>query len=159
MSNTTRASNARSSNGRFAKKQTVIDAESIESAEPPDVGAKFAAFNQLFGLPPDFVIPRFPIAGFITNIAVCALGGYAAGYLASYLAVGCLVLSGSAFLAICVYVLGLVAGILAAMRAGAIAGRYVSTGQFENDYQSAKGWVVGKARSIGGLFRRNTVEA
>lgn len=156
MSNTTRTSNARSSNGRFAKKQTVVDVESVES---PSVDAKFAAFTQFFGMAPDFVVPRFPIAGFITNIAVCAIGGYAAGYLATYLAVGCLVLSGSAFLAICVYVLGLIAGCLTAMRAGAIAGRYVSTGQFEDDYQSAKGWVVGKVRSIGGLFRRNPVEA
>ena len=141
---------ARTANGRFAKTQTaqVTDAVIIEDNE------RFTAFKEMFGFDAPLPTARYPIAGFVMNLVVCAIGGYAAGYFATYVGVASVVMSGIAFIGICAYVLAMVIGFVATMRAGAVVGKYIAYGQFEDDYQAAKGWVCEKASSLGNLFRR-----
>ena len=160
MSDTNNNARARNASGRFAKKDTVvIDVDSKET-ESSAFSDRFTSFEHLFA---NIEMPRRPLAGLIVNIVVAGIGGYCTGILAGYIAVGAAVLTGSAFIAMCMYVLALVVGIIASARAGAMVGRYVAMGQFEDDYQVAKGWVGdklgGAVTKLGGLFRRNTEEA
>lgn len=83
------------------------------------------------------------IAGSVTMVIVSILGSYSAIQVASYVAVGAAMLTGSAFiafaLAMIVAVLGFVAALIAASRASA----YVASGQLEKNLVSAKNYVTG----------------
>lgn len=156
MNTNTAHARARNTNGRFAKKESIVDTDDIKDTD--EINARYSAFKEMFGVLEDDQ-QRRPIWGAIVNIVVSFIGGFAAGYIATVLAIACALLTGSVFLAYCVYVLSIIAGLIAAMRAGAAAGAYVAYGKFESDYQAAKGWVKGKAEHVssylGSMFNRN----
>ena len=122
-----------------------------------DVGAEredetFSAFSSMFN--EAFAI-KHPWAGTIVNLVTFAFGAYTGVQAAMWLGFMVTVMTTSAFLGGLITFLVALVSIVQSLRLGAAAGRYVSTGQFEEDYQSAKTWVSGKLS----FFKRNTAEA
>lgn len=122
-----------------------------------DVSAKhedetFSAFSQMFS---EAFAVKYPWAGTIVNLVTFAFGAYTGVQAAMWLGFMVTVMTTSAFLGGLITFLVALVSIVQSLRLGAAAGRYVSTGQFEEDYQSAKTWVSSKLS----FFKRNTVEA
>ena len=86
---------------------------------------------------------RYPTAGVIVNLATSAFGVYSGLQVAGYIAFAALLMTGSAFIAFIVGLFSAVVAIVYSLRAGAMAGRWIATGQFEYDYQRAKSTVLG----------------
>lgn len=122
-----------------------------------DVSAKhedetFSAFSQMFN---EALAIKYPWAGTIVNLATFAFGAYTGVQVAMWLGLMTTVLTTSAFLGGLITFLVALISIIQSLRAGAAVGRYVSTGAFEEDYQSAKNWVSDKLS----FFKREPKEA
>lgn len=116
-----------------------------------DVSAKhedetFSAFSSMFN--EAFAI-KHPWLGTIANLVTFAFGAYTGVQAAMWLGFMVTVMTTSAFLGGLITFLVALVSIVQSLRAGAAVGRYVSTGQFEEDYQSAKTWVSGKLSWFG----------
>lgn len=122
-----------------------------------DVSAKhedetFSAYSNMFS---EALAIKYPWLGTIANLSVFALGAYSGVQVAMWLGLLATVMTTSAFLGGLITFLIALVSIIQSLRAGAAVGRYVSTGQFEEDYQDAKAWVSSKLS----FFKRNTAEA
>lgn len=126
----------RDAKGRFTRKATIVD-ETIEQE-------RMAAFEELF----EELAGKYPVAGFIVNLAVSTLGLMAAYHVAIALFIGTILYTGSLFFAFLLAMLAAVIGAIQALRLGVKVAWYVASGRFETDYQNAKNWLTGK-------FRRN----
>lgn len=102
-----------------------------------DVEAKFAEAHI------EACRAEHPLAGAVVNLITSAVGIYAGVQASAYIGFAALVMTGSAFLGMLIAFIACVVSMIQALRAGAAAGKYISTGQFEHDYQRAKGWVKG----------------
>lgn len=134
----------RDSKGRFTRKPTVIEAEVGMDDE------RYAAFEALF----EDLGMKYPAAGVIVHIAVSTAGMVVGYHVAAALALGTLLFSGSSLVSFLIGMLAFVWGCIEALRTGAIAARYVASGQFEEDYQRAKGWALNKVRNIGAFGKK-----
>lgn len=99
------------------------------------------------------------LISFIVNVAICAVGSYAAGCIAGALGVAAMLLSGSTFLAYCVYFIVIIAGIVASMLAGSKVAQYIAFGKVDQDYARAKSWISSKfgRKSPGGELEEDYV--
>ena len=88
------------------------------------------------------------VASFVVGLGI----GLLAAPVINALAVATLLVSGSAFLATLVYIIGFIITGVAAYFAGGVVGNYVNSGKAEAHYEGAKRWVTG-------LFGRKTVGA
>lgn len=89
------------------------------------------------------VLVGFAVA-FITGFA----GAYATSSLASYVAVGALILSGSAFLSLLAMVLTYVIGIYLTLKVSSRVATWVASGTISEDAASAKTWLSDKFSSM-----------
>ena len=121
----------RNSRGQFTRKAT--------AAENTD--AKYEDFRSLFE---EFGVLKYPLAGAVVNLDVTRFGVYGGDVTAAWLGLGALILSGSGFLSMVIAIVSGLVFAIHAFRAGAAAGKYVATGQFEDDYQRAKSWLSSK---------------
>lgn len=122
-----------------------------------DVSAKredetFSAFSNMFN---EALAIKYPWLGTIVNLTTFAFGAYSGVQVAMWLGLMTTVLTTSAFLGGLITFLIALISIIQSLRAGAVVGRYVSTGQFEEDYQDAKAWVSSKLS----FFKREPKEA
>lgn len=86
---------------------------------------------------------RQMIAGSITMVIVSVMGTYSAIQIASYVAIGAALLTGSAFIAFLLSLLVVVAGIYAALIAASRASAYVASGKLEEHAARAKNYITG----------------
>lgn len=140
MANRTNTKSASASAASKAKPTIVEDVSATHEDET------FSAFSQMFS--EAFAI-KYPWLGVIVNLSVFALGAYSGVQVAMWLGLMVTVMTTSAFLGGLVTFLVALTTIIQSLRAGAAVGRYVSTGQFEDDYQSAKDWVSSKLSWFG----------
>lgn len=142
MATRTNKSTAESNRARAQAKPTarVIDDAEIKAEET------FSAYSQMFG---EALAIKYPWLGTIANLSVFALGAYSGVQVAMWLGLLATVMTTSAFLGGLITFLVALISIIQSLRAGAAVGRYVSTGQFEEDYQSAKTWVSSKLSWFG----------
>lgn len=127
------STSTRNSKGQFVK-TAVSDAVNSMVDETTD-GFDYSSL--------DLITVKYPIVGAIVNLLVTGTSLYTTWQFTSYIVVAATMMTGSGFLA---FLLGMIAGIISivySLRAGAIAGRWIATGQFETDFQSAKTTVVG----------------
>lgn len=136
----------RDTKGRFTRKPTVIDTV-VEVGTDDE---RYAAFKALF----EDLDMKYPMAGFIVHLAVSAAGLVAGYHVAAALSLGTMLFSGSQLLSFLIGMLAFVWSCIEALRAGAIAARYVASGRFEDDYQRAKGWTLDKVRNIGAFGKK-----
>lgn len=132
-------------------KPTIVEDVKAQSAESC-ADETFSAYASMFG---DALAIKYPWLGVIVNLSVFAFGAYTGVQVAMWLGLMATVLTTSAFLGGLITFIVALISIVQSLRAGAAVGRYVSTGQFEDDYQSAKTWVSSKMS----FFKRNAVEA
>lgn len=116
------------------------------------VEESYGAYSQMFN---EALAIKYPWLGTIANLSVFALGAYSGVQVAMWLGLLATVMTTSAFLGGLITFLVALVSIIQSLRAGAAVGRYVSTGQFEEDYQLAKTWVSGKLS----FFKREPKEA
>lgn len=86
---------------------------------------------------------RQMIAGSITMVIVSVMGSYSAIQVASYVAVGAALLTGSAFIAFLLSLIVVVVGIYAALITASRASAYVASGKLEEHAVRAKNYVTG----------------
>ncbi len=127
----------RNSRGQFTRKQTTdtidVDAKHVED--------KFSDFESLFA---EFGVLRYPLAGALTNVVASVFGIYGAVVTAAWIGLGALLLTGSGFVSFLITIVTAFVLAIEALRFGAVAGKYVATGKFEDDYQRARGWLASK---------------
>ena len=123
-----------------ATKPTIVEDGKAQSAESC-ADETFSAYSEMFN---EALAIKHPWMGTIVNLSVFAFGAYTGVQAAMWLGFMATVLTTSAFIGgLITFIVALIA-IVQSLRLGAAAGRYVSTGQFEEDYQSAKTWVGDK---------------
>lgn len=86
---------------------------------------------------------RRMLASSVTMLAVTALGAYSAASIASYIAVGAALLTGSAFIA---FLLATIVGVISiyyTLITASKAAEYVGSGKLEEHCVAAKNWVTG----------------
>lgn len=79
-----------------------------------------------------------------TSFLVGVAGAYATSALASYVAVGALVLTGSAFLALIAMILTYVVGIYLTLKVTARIGVWIASGNVKSDAVAVKNWATDK---------------
>lgn len=141
----------------MATRSTKSTASKVKPTIVEDVNVKredeaFSAYASMFG---EALAIKYPWLGTIVNLSVFALGAYSGVQVAMWLGLLATVMTTSAFLGGLITFLVALVSIIQSLRAGAAVGRYVSTGAFEEDYQSAKTWVSGKLS----FFKREPKEA
>lgn len=141
----------------MATRSTKSTASKVKPTIVEDVNAKredeaFSAYASMFG---EALAIKYPWLGTIANLSVFALGAYSGVQVAMWLGLLATVMTTSAFLGGLITFLIALVSIIQSLRAGAAVGRYVSTGQFEEDYQDAKAWVSSKLS----FFKREPKEA
>lgn len=129
---------ARNSRGQFTRKQTVSDIIDVDAKHVDD---RYSDFESLFA---EFGVLRYPLAGALTNVITSAFGIYGGIVTAAWIGLGALLLTGSGFISFLITIVTAFVLAIEALRFGAVAGKYVATGQFEDDYQRAKGWLASK---------------
>jgi hypothetical protein len=123
---------ARNNKGQFARAQTIdIEADVIDE--------RYESFAQMFA---EFGVLKYPIAGAIVNVVTTCLGFYAGMHVAAWIGIAAILTTGSAFLGMVIAFIGGFIAVIQALRMGAVAGSYIATGKFEDDYQSVKGWLT-----------------
>ena len=80
----------------------------------------------------------------VTQFFVVGAGSYAAAEISASLALVAMTMTSSAFLAYMVMFLTMALAICAALLAGAKVGKYIATGQLDDDAKRAKRWVIEK---------------
>lgn len=134
------ATRTNKSTAKPAATARVVDDAEIKSEET------FSAYASMFG---EALAIKYPWLGTIANLSVFALGAYSGVQVAMWLGLLATVMTTSAFLGGLITFLVALVSIIQSLRAGAAVGRYVSTGAFEEDYQSAKTWVSSKLSWFG----------
>ena len=129
------ATRSTKSTAKPAATARVIDDAEVKAEET------FSAYASMFG---EALAIKYPWLGTIANLSVFALGAYSGVQVAMWLGLLATVMTTSAFLGGLITFLIALVSIIQSLRAGAAVGRYVSTGQFEEDYQDAKAWVSSK---------------
>lgn len=84
----------------------------------------------------------------VTQFIVVGAGSYAAAEVASTLALAAMTMTSSAFLAYMVMFLTAALAICTTLLVGAKIGKYIATGQLDDDAKRAKRWVTQKLRVI-----------
>lgn len=132
----------RNPKGQFARKQTLVD-------DTVDVDAKYTQFSDLFE---EFGQIKYPFAGVLVNLVTSAFGIYAGMHTAAWIGVAALLVTGSTFLGmLTAFIAGFIFAIQS-LRAGAYVGKYVATGEFEEHYQQARGWISDKLSGLNKKF-------
>lgn len=140
-------------------RKTSISQAAAQTAHNEDASyedQRAAFFAGMFGSMPT---GKRLIVSFIANVAVCAVGSYAAGCVAGALGVAAMLLTGSTFLAYCIYFIVMIAGIVASMLAGSKVAQYIALGKVDQDYARAKSWIASKIgrKSPGGELEEDYV--
>lgn len=124
-------------------KSTVTDVPYVETVQPMAAEATF--FERLradLGVNPQVTWQRAAI-GWVTSLLVCGVLGYLAGYILAYITIAALLLSGSAFIAMLIYVLGMIAIFYMGYRVGPVVYLAVIDKSVDRAFDTAKSWVSG----------------
>ncbi len=87
------------------------------------------------------------IISIVANLAVCALGIVSALYLANWLAMVAMTLGIGAFISTVIWCFVYMIGVVASIYAGAVAARYVASGQAATHMEAAGRWIKSKFTS------------
>jgi hypothetical protein len=149
----------KSTTPRMAKK--TAQAKAVEQVAPPPLGddadTSFANFTEMFA---DFKLPsgRRMAVSVVTQFIVLGTGVYSGVQLGAVLAVGAMVLTGSAFLSFLLGFVTLALGVYTSLIAAARIGKYIALGEIDNDIKTAKAWVSGKWSSVKSHFASSNEE-
>ncbi len=138
----------RSTKSTPAQTATAQAAEQVTQAAPEQIiDEEISLFDMMrnVGASIGVEIPtgRQMIAGSVTMVIVSAMGTYSAIQIASYVAIGAALLTGSAFIAFLLSLIVVVVGIYAALIAASRASAYVASGKLEAQAVRAKNFVTG----------------
>jgi len=156
-------SSTKSAAPRTVKKTAT--AKAVEHVVPPreddeaDVQSAFEKFSDMFdGL--GFKIPsgRRMAVSVVTQFLVLGTGIYSGVQLGAVLAVGAMVLTGSAFLSFLLGFVTLALGVYTSLIAAARIGKYIALGEIDNDIKTAKAWVSSKWSSVKSRFASSNEE-
>jgi hypothetical protein len=140
----TRTKATKTQTAQAAEKITpVIDTKDEQSTM--DMLRNFAAMSGI-----EIPSGRRMLASSVTMLAVTALGAYSTASIASYIAVGAAVLTGSAFIAFLLATVVAVISIYYTLITASRAAEYVGSGKLEEHCVAAKGYIIG-------LFATKTV--
>jgi hypothetical protein len=145
-------------------KPTVVDeptvAETVATPEPKLHETASAYFDRMMKAIDDFAEAsgapsrnRLILGWFVSTFGAMLIG-YGLGTLLSYAIIGALVLTGSAFLATMIYVLGMVAAIYASWNAGQWISNYIVTKEIDADYARVKLAAAGPIGFVKSFFVR-----
>ena len=128
---------------RNTKTQT---AQAIPEVELPEVEFSSVEFIKSMASMAGIELPtgRQVLVGFAVAVVVGFAGAYATSSLASYIAMGALVLSGSAFLSLLMMVITYVIGIYVTFKATAKFSTWIASGSVKDDMSNAKNWITSK---------------
>lgn len=132
---------------RTAKTSNTVKPTIIDMPDAPETEFSFRDFAASMG----FEMPsgRLLLAGLAVQVVVGFVTGYAATQLVSYVMVGALLLSGSAFLALLAAVITAVITAYLSIVAVSRSGAYITSGKLEEHAVAAKNWITG-------LFKNNS---
>lgn len=99
------------------------------------------------------------LAAFAVSLVTGLVTGYVAGVLIDLAVTGVLLLTGSGFLALLVWIIGFVLTIAAAAKLGGITGAAVMNGSVDRAYESTKSAVTDTCNRVASWFGRKTVVA
>jgi hypothetical protein len=145
----------------------VIKGEETQRAEAPRAGDQdarteqngthyaYAAYCEALGVEVTPVITfKNMIAGFIASVCAMVLG-YAVGMqLSDLLAYGVFLLTGWAYLALAVWVIGCVITLIMSIYAGGRVAKYIGTGEYANDMARVGSWFKSKFTSSSDAIKR-----
>jgi len=92
------------------------------------------------------------LVAWFSGLIVAFISGAIGGVLLDMLIQGALLLTGSAFLAMLIYVIGLVITIYAGMKLGQAAYRYIADERIDAHYRFGKTWLAYKGTQVKSLF-------
>ena len=125
---------------RNKTKPTIVDVPFVETMEPA-APTFFERTCADLGLDPVLGWKRVLISSAVSMLA-SAGAGYILGTLTGYMALGALLLSGSAFLALMVYVLGIVVSFYAGYRVGPLVYLACVDKRVDSAFATARGWFT-----------------
>lgn len=117
-------------------KATVVDTPATDASE-------FSYAEMMASLGIEIPSGKQMIAATVTGLATAVLGIYGGVQIAGYVAVGAMLLTGSAFLSFITMTLVAVIAIYSSLIAASRAAAYVASGNLEGDLSRAKNWVTG----------------
>lgn len=134
-------------------KATITEQPFVETVAPESVATEeskiedlTAAFEACFGTAKMPSIKRLLIA-FVLTIAVSLGAGYLIGFVLEYLVIGALMLTGSAFLGIMIYIFGIFFGMYAGGKIGGFIYNSVVNERIDAAYGKAKDYTLGYYQS------------
>lgn len=133
--------NTKADEAKLKAKATVIDNDTGEVHE--SAWTRFAAAqDELFA---ELGVPsgKRLLAATVVALAAGAGVGWLAGWVVSALTLGVLILTGSVFLGLTIYILGLIVAMALGAVAGKFAADYVTTGKIDEHARAVKGWFKG----------------
>ena len=128
---------------RNTKTQTAAAAEQTLGAQPEEQGFYATVREYAKNMGVELPSGRMLLAGTVVQIVTSVIGGISAVQFSGYIALGVLMLTGSAFISMLCAILIAVAGIVAALVAGSRAGAYVASGGVERDVKRVGNFVRG----------------
>ena len=152
----------KSTTPRMAKK--TAQAKAVEQVAPPvdpidpeTANDEFASWQSFMS---DFKLPsgRRMLCSVVVQFIVLGTGVYSGVQLGAVLAVGAMVLTGSAFLSFLLGFVTLALGVYTSLIAAARIGKYIALGEIDDDIKTAKAWVSGKWSSVKSHFASSNEE-
>lgn len=98
------------------------------------------------------------IIGLVAGLVMGGVTTYVGSVLLGYLVIGAALLSGSAFIALSIYIIGLIGVIYAALKTSSAVSQYVYDKQVDRDYFTTRDAITNAASSVRGWFNRNTAK-
>lgn len=146
-----------------ADRATVVDNET--GAVDEKLSAQDAAYAKLNEARDDFMrvmgiaSGKRALIAWVSGVVVAFGAGFAGGTLLDMLVIGAMAFTGSAFLALLTYVVGLVLVVYASMKLGSAAYNYVAHEHIDAHYGLVRAWVGYKGTQIKSLFASDKVAA
>ena len=126
-----------------ARKATIPTSATVNDtrAEPESLFASMESLFKVHGI----IMPSTTrwVVSMVASAVAGGLLGYAGGTLLSYCVAGVLLFSGSALLALLVYIVGILLILLASYQAGKIIGGFILSGDIDRCYENVSNRVSG----------------
>ena len=126
-----------------ARKATIPTSATVNDtrAEPESLFASMESLLKTHGI----IMPSTTrwVVSMVASAVAGGLLGYAGGTLLSYCVAGVLLFSGSALLALLVYIVGILLILLASYQAGKIIGGFILSGDIDRCYENVSNRVSG----------------
>ena len=94
------------------------------------------------------------ILGLVAGLVMGGVTTYMGSVLLGYLVIGAALLSGSAFVALSIYILGLIGVVYAALKTSSVVSHYVYSERVDRDYFTARDAIASTASTVRGWFSK-----